>query len=72
VDLKKYFNLLVPEHFWARPNKLGEHLVTQASNNVWKNIDSVDDCWQQIAKFVFNVSNLLFSQVSTVQTDKQW
>jgi len=29
--------------------------------------------WQQVAKFVFNVSNLLF-QVSTLQTDadKQW
>jgi len=34
----------------------------------------VDDFWQQVAKFVFNVSNLLFSQVSTLQTDtdKQW
>jgi len=30
--------------------------------------------WQQVAKFVFNVSNLLFSQVSALQrdTDKQW
>jgi len=29
---------------------------------------------QQVAKVVFNVSNLLFSQVSTLQTDteKQW
>jgi len=34
----------------------------------------VDDFWQQVAKFVFNVSNLLFSQESLLQTDtdKQW
>jgi len=39
-----------------------------------KNIGSVDDFWQQVAKFVLNVSNLLFSQVSMLQkdTDKQW
>jgi len=32
------------------------------------------DFWQQVAKLVFNVSNLLFSQVSALQTDadKQW
>jgi len=34
----------------------------------------MDDFWQLIAKFAFSVSNLLFSQVSTLQTDtdKQW
>jgi len=34
----------------------------------------MDDFWQQVAKFVSNVSNLLFSQVPTLQadTDKQW
>jgi len=39
-----------------------------------KNTGSVDDFWQQVAKFVFNASNLLFSQVSMLQTDtdKQW
>jgi len=28
----------------------------------------MDDYWQQVANFVFNVSNLLFSQVLTQQT----
>jgi len=39
-----------------------------------KNNDFMDDFWQQVAKFVSNVSNLLFSQVPTLQadTDKQW
>jgi len=39
-----------------------------------KNTDYVDGFWQQVYKFVFNVSNLLFSQVSRLQTDtdKQW
>jgi len=39
-----------------------------------KNTGSVDDFWQQVANFGFNVSNLLFSQVSLLQadTDKQW
>jgi len=26
----------------------------------------MDELWQQVAKFVFNVSNLLFSQVPTL------
>ena len=75
MDLKKNCNRLVPKLFWAWPkSEFGEYLVTQASNNIWKNADCVDDFWQQVAKFVFNVSNLLFSQVSTLQTDtdKQW
>jgi len=73
MDLTKDCNRLVRKLFWAWPkSEFGEHLVTHASNNVWKNTDCVDDFWQQIAKFVFNVSNLLFSQVSTLQTDKQW
>jgi len=39
-----------------------------------KDTESVHDFLQQVAKFVFNVSNLLFSQVSTLQadTDQQW
>jgi len=34
----------------------------------------MDDFWQQVAKFAFNVSNLLFSRVPTLQIDidKQW
>jgi len=36
-----------------------------------KNTGSVVDFWQQVAKFVFNVSNLRFSQVSMPQADKQ-
>jgi len=37
--LKKtfYFSRLVPKRFWARPkSEFGDHLVTHASNNVWK------------------------------------
>jgi len=30
-----------------------------------KNTEFVGDFWQQVAKFVFNVSNLLFSQHAT-------
>jgi len=30
----------------------------------------MDAFWQKIAKFVFNVSNLLSAQVPTLQTDK--
>jgi len=70
MDLKKDFNRLLAKLFWGRrKSEFGEHLATQASNNVWKNTGSVDDLWQQVAKFVFNVSNLLFSQVSLLQTD---
>jgi len=37
MDLKKDFNRLIPKLFWARPKSdFGEHLVTQASNKVWK------------------------------------
>jgi len=72
MDLKKDFNRLLPKLFWARPkSEFGEHLATQISNNVWKNTGSVDDFWQQVAKFVFNVSDQLFSQVSMLQADKQ-
>jgi len=50
-----------PKLFWARPkSEFGEHLATQTSNNVWNNTECVDDFWQHVAKFVFNVSNLLF------------
>jgi len=63
MDLNKVFNHLVPNFFEHDP-KLS--LV----NTSWptaceKNSDYVDDFWQQVAKFIFNVSNLLFSQVST-------
>jgi len=39
-----------------------------------KNTENMDVFLQQVAKFVFNVRNLLFSHVSTLQTDtdKQW
>jgi len=39
-----------------------------------KNTESMDVYLQQVAKFVFNVRNLLSSDVSTLQTDtdKQW
>jgi len=37
MDLKKHFNRVVSKIFWARLKyELGEHLVTQASNNVMK------------------------------------
>jgi len=38
--------------------------TTQALNNVWKNHDCrpIADFWQYVAKCVFNVSILLFSQ----------
>jgi len=34
----------------------------------------MDNFWQQVAKLIFNVSHVLFSQVPTLQTetDKQW
>jgi len=77
MDLKKTSTVydrmarsVVSKLFWARPKfEVGEHLTTQASNNAWQNFDCMDNFWQQVAKFVFNVSNLLFSQVSTLQTD---
>jgi len=75
MDLKKDFNRLVPKHFWARPkSEFGEHFATQPPNNVWKKIDCVDDFWQQAVNFVFNISNLLFSQLSPLQIDthNQW
>jgi len=60
---------VVLELFRAQPKSyFGEHLATEASNNVWKNNDCMGDFRQQAAKFVFNVSNLLFSQVPTLQT----
>jgi len=31
-----------------------------------KNTDCVDGFWQQVSKFVFNVNNLLFSQISAL------
>ena len=39
-----------------------------------RNSDCMDDFWQQVAKFVFDVSNLLFPEVLMLQTDtdKQW
>jgi len=40
----------------------GEHLATQAYVNMTKYL-----FFQQVAKFVFNVSILLFSQVPTLQ-----
>jgi len=68
MDLKKDFNRLVPKHFWARPkSEFGEHFASQPPNNVWKKIDCVDDFWQQAVNFVFNISNLLFSQLSPLQ-----
>jgi len=37
MDWKKDFNRLVPKLYWARlKSEFVEHLVTQASNNVWK------------------------------------
>jgi len=32
----------------------------------YEKYDCMDEFWQQVAKFVFNVSNLLFSQVPTL------
>jgi len=32
---------------WARPKStFGEHLAIYTSNNVWKNIDCMDEFWQ--------------------------
>ena len=67
LDLKKHFNRLVPKFFELDPNLSlvkTPRVATQASNNVWKNTHCVDDFWRQVAKFVFNVSILLFFQVS--------
>ena len=75
MDLKKVFNRLVPKHFLASlKSEFGEHLATQPPNNVWKKINYVDDFWQQAVNFVFNISNLLFSQLSPLQIDthNQW
>jgi len=70
VDLKRLQSLTY-QTFSTRPkSEFGEHLATQAS----KSTGSVNDFWQQVANFVFNIRNLLFSQVSLLQTDtdKQW
>ena len=39
-----------------------------------KSNDCMDNFWQQVVMFAFNVNNLLFSQVPAKQadTDKQW
>jgi len=72
MDLKKDFNRFLPKLFWARPkSEFSEHLVTHTSNNVWKKYWKCGWFLQQVAKLVFNVSNLLFSQVSMLQADKQ-
>jgi len=72
MDLNKDFNRLVPKLFWSRPkSEFCEHLATQASNNVRKKYCYVDDFRQKVAMFVFNVSNLLFSQVSKLHTDTE-
>jgi len=70
MDLKKDFNRLLPKLFWAQ-SEFGEHLATHNSNNVWKKYWNCGWFLQQVAKFVFNVRNLLFSQVSMLQADKQ-
>jgi len=57
MDLKKDFQPLSSQTFLSMTNsEFVEHLVPQASNNVWKNNDFMDEFWQQVAKFVSNVS----------------
>jgi len=56
----------VPKLFWARPKtEFGEHLATQASNNVRKNDCCMDAVGQKATKFVCNFSNLLLSTYAT-------
>jgi len=53
MDLKENFNSLVPRLFWARPKfEFGEHVATQASNNVWEKYCCVGDFRQRVAVFV--------------------
>ena len=75
MDLEKDFQPLSSQTFWAWPkSEFVEHLVTEASNNVWKHNEFMVDFWKQVDKFVSNASNLLFTQVPTLQadTEKQW
>jgi len=72
MDLKKDFNRLVPKCFEHNPNLTLVNTSWPKPQTTYEtNTDCVGDFWPQVAKFVF-VSNLLFSQVSTLQTDKQW
>jgi len=72
THLKKDFNHLVPKRFWARHKS--EHLVTQASNNVWKKywLCGLFFCSKLLSLFL--MSAIYSSQVSALQTDtgKQW
>ena len=75
MDLKKKLSHLVPKFFERDPNlSLVNTSRPKPQTTYEKNTCCVDDFLQQVAKVVFNVSNLLFSQVSTLQTDteKQW
>jgi len=66
MDLKKDFNRLL---FERDPNlSLVNTCRPKPETPYQKNTELVDDFWQQVAKFVFNVSNLLFSQVRYRQT----
>jgi len=71
--LKKHFNRLLTKHFERDPNlSLVNTWRPKPQTTYEKNTGSVDDFWQQVAKFGFYVSNLLFSEVSLLQTGKQW
>jgi len=64
MDLKKDFNRLVSKLFEHDPNlSLVNTSWPKPQTTYDENTDYVDDFWQQVAKFVFNVSNLPFSQV---------
>jgi len=69
MDFKKDFNHLVSKlsttQIWVWWTLRDPSLKQRMKNMVI--VSCVD-----VAKFVFNVSNLLVSQVSTLQTDKQW
>ena len=70
MDLKKDFNRLVSKLFEHDPNlSLVNTSWPKPQTTYDENTDYVDDFWQQVAKFVFNVSNLPFSQVTTLQTE---
>jgi len=74
MDFKKDFNHLVSKlsttQIWVWWTLRDPSLKQRMKNMVI--VSCVDGFWQHVAKFVFNVSNLLVSQVSTLQTDKQW
>jgi len=55
-----------PNFFEPVPNLSLVNTSRPKPQTTYEKNDCMDEFWQKVAKFVFNVSNLLFSQVPTL------